>query len=132
MNKRRATSTRIRALKRRYRLKVPKPNKHFLLALFTVASLSALMMIHVLPDRVRLQPGDRSPVTIRASRSVSYTDTEATQRLRENLASQVHPVYQESNNAIIEAVRAVDDATKAIRQARANHNGGTLDEKALR
>src|SRR5436309_2199289 len=71
-----------------------------LLAVGTVAVLALLMSVHFLPDRISMRVGDRSPMVIRATRSVSYVDSEATLRRKDFAADQIEPAYDPDLTAL--------------------------------
>src|SRR5687767_6207327 len=71
-----------------------------LLGAGTVAVLALLMSVHFLPDRISMRVGDRSPMVIRATRSVRYVDSEATLRRKQFAADQVEAVYDADRAAV--------------------------------
>ncbi len=94
-----------------------------ILGIATVTGLTVLMSIHFLPDRVSLSIGDRSPSEIRAARSVSYVDSDATERAKAYAVNRVSPVYVEDPTARAQASRTVAVLFGAVRQARATSGG---------
>jgi putative nucleotidyltransferase with HDIG domain len=88
----------------------------------TVLVLSVLMSIHFLPDRISVRLGDRSPTEIRATRSVNFNDTEATQRRREDAAERVPHVYDPDHSARAQAARAVSQVFEQVRRIRADND----------
>jgi len=115
-------------LPRFYRFSVDA--RRFALAVGTVALLTVLMSIHFLPDRVSLRIGDRSPTEIRATRSVVYTDTDATYRLRQAKADQVRASYDVDPAALAQATRAAADPFEKVRRVRADASLPTVARKA--
>src|SRR5438067_11691229 len=59
----------------------------------TIVALTILLSVHFLPDRVSLHVGDRSPTEIRANRSVTFVNTEATDRQRSYMENRVENIY---------------------------------------
>lgn len=90
------------------------------LAVGTIAVLSFLMSIHFLPDRVTLSIGERSPAEIRAARSVTYYDTDATTRQRANAALRIPRVFDPDHTALAQSTHTVSDVFEAIHRARGN------------
>src|SRR5579871_951081 len=88
------------------------------LGIGTAVVLSILMSIHFLPDKVALNIGDRSPTEIRAARSVSYIDTEATARRQADAARRVPNSYDSDRTAIAQATRYVSDLFDTVRRVR--------------
>lgn len=86
----------------------------------TILVLSALLSLHLLPDRVSLRVGEVSNQEIKAPRTVQYPDWEATRRLREENAARVDPVYQPVRYASAEADQAVTDVYARLRRARSD------------
>lgn len=63
------------------------------LAIITIAVLSYLLSVHLLPSRLSLRPGDISPEDIRAQRTVRYFDKEETERRKAQAAEDVGKIY---------------------------------------
>lgn len=83
------------------------------LAIGTVAALTLLLCIHLLPNRVTLRLGDVADRDIFAPRTVRYEDTAATRVLREDALSQVPRQYEIVPDAMgnsLDAIRATFDA----------------------
>jgi putative nucleotidyltransferase with HDIG domain len=89
-----------------------------LLTVGTTALLSILMSIHFLPDRVSLNVGDRSPIEVKAARSVSYVNTDATIRRQEDAARSVPNSYDPDRTALAQASRYVADVFDTVRRVR--------------
>ena len=90
--------------------------------LCTVCVLSALISLHLIPDRVRLQEGDISIVDVRAPRTVTFVDQEVTRQLRVQAGQRIAPVYSPVTYAAPEAnttATGVFDAIRAERNERA-------------
>ena len=85
------------------------------LLLGTVAVLSALLSLHLLPDKVALRAGEISAQDVRALRTVRYLDDGATNSLRAAAAAQVEPVYS-SVHAASEADETITDAYQRLRR----------------
>ena len=85
----------------------------------TVLILSALLSLHLLPDKVSLRKGDLSTQDIRAMRTVRYLDDDATNRLKAEAASRVEPVYS-SVHAASEADETITEAYGHLRRDQAS------------
>lgn len=85
------------------------------LLLGTIAVLSALLSLHLLPDKVALRAGEISAQDVRALRTVRYLDDGATNSLRAAAAAQVEPVYS-SVHAASEADETLTDAYRHLRR----------------
>jgi len=110
----------------------------------TVLVLSAILSLHLVPDKVPLRPGDTSGQDIRALRTVRYLDEDATDMLRAAAAARVEPVYSsvhaasEADETITEAylrlrrdqISGLRDSTRATQDLRRDV-GLTLPEDAL-
>lgn len=92
--------------------------------------LSLLLCSHLLPDKVSLKVGDIAPEDIRAHRTVTYTDTEETDRLKAEAAEDVHPQYNPEPRALDNAVGGSEDIFKAVREARDKRAAADADTKA--
>lgn len=89
------------------------------LLVLTVAALSLLMSINVLPDKISLRLGDTSPREVRASRSVIYVNTAETARLQQAAMFATPPVYDTDESARASADRTVQDLFDRIERERA-------------
>ena len=85
------------------------------LLLATVGILSALLSLHLLPDRVSLRAGDLSTQDVRAMRTVRYIDDDATSRLKAEAASRVEPVHA-SVHAASEADETLGETFSRLRR----------------
>jgi len=87
------------------------------IALFlgTVLVLSALLSLHLLPDKVSLRVGDLSAQDIRAMRTVRYEDDDATNRLKAEAASRAESVYT-SVHVASEADETVSEVYQRLRR----------------
>ena len=81
----------------------------------TILTLSALLSLHLLPDKVALRAGEISGQDIRALRTVRYLDDSATSTLRAAAAARVDPVYS-SAHAASEADETITDAYQRLRR----------------
>jgi putative nucleotidyltransferase with HDIG domain len=81
------------------------------------------MSIHFLPDRLSLNIGDRSPIEVKAARSVSYVDSDATLRRQEDAARSVSNSYDPDRAALAQATRYITDLFDTVRRVRSNSNG---------
>ncbi len=85
------------------------------LLLGTIAVLSALLSLHLLPDKVTLRAGEISGQDVRALRTVRYLDDSATNSLKAAAAARVEPVYS-SAHAASEADETITDAYERLRR----------------
>ncbi len=76
------------------------------------------MSIHFMPDRVSLYVGDRSPLEVKAARSVSYVDSEATLRRQEDAAKSVPNSYDADHAALAQSTRYIADLFETIHRIR--------------
>ncbi|MGI4788214.1 MAG: HD family phosphohydrolase, partial [Janthinobacterium lividum] len=81
----------------------------------TILVLSALLSLHLLPDKVGLRVGETSSQDVRAFRTVRYLDDSATNTLRTAAAARVDPVYS-SAHAASEADETITDAYQRLRR----------------
>lgn len=129
-------SFRIRKRKKRSgprpAVRLPLDARRLALGIVTVITLTFLMSIHFLPDRVTLTLGDRSPTEIRAPRSVTYTDTEATARLRETVAARVEKVYDFDPTALAQATHALSQLFDRVAYVREDRSLPSMDRKVER
>jgi len=88
------------------------------LAVGTILALTALVSFHLVPDQVGLRIGDHARDDIRAERTVSYTDIDATEALREAAASRVDPIYTPLRYATPEAIETITEVCGEIQRAR--------------
>lgn len=86
-------------------------------ALCTVALLSALLCIHLWPNRVDLHLGDTADREIVAQRSVRFEDTSSTTLLREDAREHVENRYEVIPNATDAATETVESAFSLINDA---------------
>jgi putative nucleotidyltransferase with HDIG domain len=86
-------------------------------ALVTVALLSALLCIHLWPNRVDLRLGDTANREIVAQRSVRFDDTSATSLLRDEALERVPNQYESIPNATIAATDSIDNSFDLIDDA---------------
>jgi len=84
----------------------------------TVLVLSALLSLHLLPDKVSLHIGDLSASDIRAMRTVRYLDDDATGRLKMEAAAQAEPVYT-TVHAASEADETIGEVYQRLRRDQA-------------
>jgi membrane-associated HD superfamily phosphohydrolase len=93
------------------------------LAVMTVAALSALLSLHLLPGKVNLKVGDVSPETILAHRTVRYRDTIQTELRRAQAAASAGRVYDPVPNAVDQAVGTLKSMLRAIENVRREKAG---------
>ena len=84
----------------------------------TVSLLSALLSLHLLPDRVSLRKGDLSAQDIRAVRPVRYLDVDATNQFKAEAAAHVEPIYSSVHTAS-EADETITEAYGRLRRDQA-------------
>lgn len=101
------------------------------LLLGAVAVLSALLSLHLLPDKVALRAGETSSQDVRALRTVRYLDDSATSSLKTAAAARVEPVYG-SAHASSEADETVTDAYRRLRRDQLAGLGAAQTSQDLR
>ena len=101
------------------------------LLLGTIAVLSALLSLHLLPDKVALRAGESSSQDVRALRTVRYLDDSATNSLRSAAAARVEPVYS-SAQASSEADETITDAYQRLRRDQLAGLGAAQTSQDLR
>ena len=113
----------------------------------TIVILSALISLHLTPDKIALRLGDNSPREIRATRSVIYTDSALTAIQRQTVATTLRPVYAADPVASASALRTLNELFDQILAERASSArtgtvtpsltnlqaqwGGTFNEKQI-
>ena len=93
------------------------------LAVVTVAILSVLLSIHLLPNKVSLKLGDISTEEIRACRTATYRDSSDTELRRAQAAASVGRQYDPVPNAsdqAIGALKTIFHTVEDLRTAKAN------------
>ena len=98
----------------------------------TTLTVFLLLLWRLQPERVSLRPGDVADQTITANRAAVYVDTEETERLREEAAASVSPVYNRKPDAIAVAERTVSDILAAAHEVRADETLRTTIDKVDR
>ncbi len=81
----------------------------------TILLLTALLSLHLLPDKVSLRVGDVSGQDIRALRTARFLDQDATSLLRAAAAARTEPVYA-TVHASSEADEAISEAFLRLRR----------------
>ncbi len=99
------------------------------LGVATVGVLFVTLWARILPEQVKLEVGKPAPQTIIAPRSAFYTDTEKTEEARREAEARVPDQYVVKPNARELAARTVRDIFDVVREARANEQLKTPDEK---
>lgn len=102
------------------------------LAVATVAVLSVLLCIHLLPDKVTLVPGEIAPEDIRATRSVRYTDTYEFKRQQMEAAASVNKIYDRIPYALDVSLRELNGIFDVIDASRGYQSDTPDEEKATR
>ena len=80
----------------------------------TILILSALLSLHLLPDKVSLRVGDTAAQDVHALRSVRYLDEDATAAFRTAAAARVEPIYAPAH-AASEADETITEAYSRLR-----------------
>jgi putative nucleotidyltransferase with HDIG domain len=114
--------TRVKSRKPGRRAPQMRPTLNFgRIALFfiTLLTLSALLSLHLLPDKVALRIGDVSDSDIRALRTTSYVDQLSTEQLREEAAARAETAYTSVPYAASEADQTIQDICAHLRRERA-------------
>ncbi|HLK58848.1 MAG TPA: HDIG domain-containing protein [Chthonomonadaceae bacterium] len=88
------------------------------LVVVTIALLSVLMSVHLMPDKLSLRLGDTSPQTIHASRSVTYVNTVLTDQAQQAARLATRPVYETDDTALPNANRSVQELFDRIESER--------------
>lgn len=88
------------------------------LAVGTVAVLSLLLSIHLLPDKVTLQLYDVAPENIYAHRTARYLDVTETELRRERAAAAAGRAYDPIPRAMDEAVEGLRMVFRTVQEAR--------------
>ena len=91
----------------------------------TVLILSALLSLHLLPDKVSLRVGDTCAQDVHALRSVRFLDEDATAAFRTAAADRVEPIYSPTHAAS----EADETITEAYGRLRHDQVLGLRDEK---
>ena len=80
----------------------------------TILILSALLSLHLLPDKVSLRVGDTATQDVHALRSVRYVDEDATNAFRSAAAARIEPIYAPAH-AASEADETITEAYSRLR-----------------
>jgi putative nucleotidyltransferase with HDIG domain len=99
------------------------------LAFATIAILSVLLSIHMLPSRVTLKVGDICPEEIIAPRTDKYVDTAETRIRKEKAAAGVGNIYDVMPGAADQAVGALKTVFATIEFVRKNYSPQPIDSK---
>lgn len=89
------------------------------LMVFTIAALSVLMSVNLMPDKISLRLGDVSPIEVRAARSVRILNTQETERQRALAREKTPAVYDTDEAAAPNAHRIVQEFFIRIERERA-------------
>src|SRR5580700_10643497 len=92
----------------------------FLLVLVTILTLSAVMSVHLMPDKISLHIGDISPRAITAQRSVIYVDSMATAQAMQATRLSTPAVYDQNERAANNATRIANEIFDHVTRARAH------------
>src|SRR5262249_53106962 len=79
------------------------------LIFLTIALLSVLMSINLMPDRIMLHLGEMSRRDVYASRSVIYVNSEKTALAQEAARLATRPIYNVDESAVSNANRIVQE-----------------------
>jgi membrane-associated HD superfamily phosphohydrolase len=89
----------------------PAPERfNIILGIAVTIALTALLCVHLLPNRTNLKLGETATSDVVAQRTVRYEDTELTARLRREAADAVDDVYVVQSDAAKQA----DEALQAV------------------
>lgn len=102
------------------------------MAVITIAILSVVLSIQMIPSKVSLKLGDLSPRDIVAHRRASYVDTSDTQRKREQAAENVGKVYDAIPNATDEAVAALKNILHAVERVQTSSPSLPVSRKVVK
>ena len=97
---------------------LPVDPQRALLAVLTVAVLSALLSVHLLPSKVNLKVGEISPEVILAQKTVRYRDTIQTELRRTQAMLSAGKVYDPVPNATDQAIGALKTTFRTVESAR--------------
>ncbi len=92
----------------------------FLLVLVTIIILSAVMSVHLMPDKISLHIGDISPTAILAQRSVIYVDTTATTQAMQAARLSTPAVYDQNERSASNATRITNEVFDRLTLARSH------------
>ncbi len=81
----------------------------FALTVITIALLSFLMSVNLIPDRVSLHKGEVSRREVRASRTVFYVNTEKTGLNQQAARANAYPVYDRDIRAVPNALHIAEE-----------------------
>lgn len=88
------------------------------LLVFTIAVLSILMSVHLVPDRIDLHPGETSDRDVTASRNAYYVSSERTSQAQLAARLATHPVYDTDDGAAYGAGKTVQEFFDRIESER--------------
>ena len=88
------------------------------LAVATIAVLSVLLSIHLLPSKVSPKLGEPSPTDVVAYRTVPYVDTAETQQRKDQAAASVRKEYDPTPGASDQAVGALKTVFHTVEDMR--------------
>ena len=95
----------------------------FGLTVVTIALLSALMSVNLIPDRVSLQKGETSHREVRASRTVFYMNGVKTDLNRHAAMLNTYPLYDRDELAASNAIRITQEFFAKVESERAAFHG---------
>ena len=101
----------------------------FAIAAGTSILLAVLLAFHFLPDKISINVGDKSPNEIRAARGVSFLDTDATLRKRQDAALRIPSVYDHDAIAVAQASSVASDVFDNVKRVRAIGGGSSNQRK---
>src|ERR1035437_2663641 len=88
------------------------------LAVATIAIISLLLSVHVLPNRISLRLGDISPENIYAPRTARYKDTTETELRKAQASASVVRCYDPIPNATDQALGALKSVFRGVEAVR--------------
>lgn len=101
------------------------------LAVATVAILSVLLCIHLLPEKVSLELNDLAPQDVHADRTVRYKDVYELKKQQELAASAVGRVYDRNAYALTQASKELGALFQGLESARNDQSMTTAHQKAV-
>jgi len=113
------------------RLWRPAPGLHRpLLALFTVLTLGLVLSAGMTVKPYDYGLGEVAQETIVAPRTLFYIDTQATARLKQEVAASEPKVYKDRPEALNEALRDLRSLQSLVQQVQSDLEGSPLDKQA--
>lgn len=83
-----------------------------------ISSLTILMSVHLMPDKISMHPGEISTKEVRAPRSVVYINSEKTESLEKIARQETPAVYDQDRDAARNAAHSVQQTFDRLELAR--------------